>query len=106
MNIKIAQRQKNQPELQIYLMEHIMLDNSNFMFRTSKGGMMYAKWVERKFEKLLELCRHPKDFCRVHDLRGQYVDLMHLCGVPLVHISRQVGHSNPKITANGIYSNS
>lgn len=72
---------------------------SDFLFKADKGGMVYARWVERKFEKLLKICGYPKDFCRVHDLRGQYVDLMHFCNVPLVYISRQVGHSNLKTTA-------
>lgn len=72
---------------------------NDFLFRADKGGMIYAKWIERKFEKLLELCGYDPKFCRVHDLRGQYVDIMHLCGVPITYTSRQVGHSNPKITA-------
>ena len=68
------------------------------MFRADKGGKMYAKWIERKFEKLLEACGYDKKFCRVHDLRGQYVDILHLCGVPTSYISRQVGHSSTHVT--------
>ena len=34
----------------------------------------------------------------MHDLRGQYVDILHLCNVPTSYISRQVGHSNSYIT--------
>ena len=72
---------------------------NDFLFRADKGGMLYAKWVERKFEKLLELCGYDEKFCRVHDLRGQYVDIMHLCDVPTEYISRQVGHTNPIVTS-------
>ena len=71
---------------------------NDFLFRAEEGGMIYAKWVERRFAKLLELCGYDEHFMRVHDLRGQYVDIMHLCGTPLAYTSRQVGHSNPKIT--------
>ena len=68
------------------------------MFRAPKGGLMYAKWIERKFEQLLELAGYDKKYCRVHDLRGHYVDILHLCRVPTSYISRQVGHSNSYIT--------
>ena len=74
------------------------IGKNDLMFRADKGGLIYAKWVERKFEKLLESCGYDKKFCRVHDLRGQYVDILHLCGVPTSYISRQVGHSNSYVT--------
>ena len=75
------------------------IKQDEFIFRAINGGLIYPKLIERNFKKLLELCDYPKDYCRVHDLRGQYVDLMHLCGVPIEYISRQVGHSNPIITS-------
>ena len=71
----------------------------DFLYKAEKGGMIYAKWVERKFQKLLKLCGYPEDYCRVHDLRGQYVDIMHLCGTPIEYISRQVGHSSSTVTS-------
>lgn len=74
------------------------ISETDLMFKADKGGLMYAKWIERKFEKLLESCGYDKKFCRVHDLRGQYVDILHLCGVPTSYISRQVGHSNSYVT--------
>lgn len=43
------------------------------------------------------------DHMRLHDLRGQYVDIMHANKIPTVYISRQVGHSSTRIT-NDIYS--
>mgnify|MGYP002622326141 CR=1 FL=1 len=78
--------------------EKYNIADDDLMFRADKGGLMYAKWIERKFEKLLEACGYNKKFCRVHDLRGQYVDILHLCGVPTSYISRQVGHSNTHVT--------
>ena len=80
--------------------KHFNIKHTDFLFRPQKGGLMYAKWIERRLEKLLVLCGYEKDFCRVHDLRGQYVDIMHLCRIPIIFISGQVGHSNPKVTAN------
>ena len=74
------------------------IPQDDFLFRAEEGGNIYAKWVERRFKKLLKLCGYPDDFCRVHDLRGQFVDIMHLIGVPIAHTSRQVGHSDTKIT--------
>ena len=73
--------------------------NDDFLFKTSKGNIVGAKWVERKLKALLIECGYDEDYCRVHDLRGQYVDIMHLCGVPLEYISRQVGHSNTIVTS-------
>lgn len=76
---------------------------NDFLFRAEEGGNIYAKWIERRFRKLLKLCGYPEDFCRVHDLRGQYVDIMHVLGAPIAHTSRQVGHSDTKIT-NSTYT--
>ena len=76
------------------------INHTDFMFKPEQGGLIYAKWIERRFAKLLTLCGYEEKFCRVHDLRGQYVDIMHLCKVPIVYISGQVGHSSPKVTVN------
>lgn len=75
------------------------ISNDDFLFKNSKGDIVGAKWIERKFRALLIECGYDENYCRVHDLRGQYVDIMHLCGVPLEYISRQVGHSNTIVTS-------
>ena len=72
---------------------------SDFLFRADKGGLLYQKWVERKFKRLLILAGYEENYCRVHDLRGQYVDLMHYLDVGIEYISKQVGHSDSKITS-------
>ena len=46
---------------------------------------------------------YPDDYMRVHDLRGQYVDISHSLGLPTVYISRQVGHARTS-TTNDIYT--
>ena len=40
---------------------------------------------------------------RVHDLRGQYIDLGHKLELPTVYLSRQVGHARTSTTTD-IYS--
>ena len=55
------------------------------------------------FKNLLELNGYPRDFCRVHDLRGQYVDVMKALGAPTSHISRERGHSRTS-TTDDIYT--
>lgn len=83
--------------LQWHIKKYHIAQN-DFLFRAEEGGNIYSKWVERRFKKLLKLCGYPEDYCRVHDLRGEYVDIMHLIGAPIAHTSRQVGHSDTKIT--------
>lgn len=70
------------------------------LFQDSKGRPVSAKWVSRKFRKLLKLNGYEENFCRVHDLRGQYVDIMHYCGIPTEYIAKEVGHSNTSTTSN------
>ncbi len=76
------------------------IKDGDFLFRADEGGLLYQKWVERKFKRLLILAGFDENYCRVHDLRGQYVDLMHYLDVGIEYISKQVGHSDSKITSN------
>ena len=73
---------------------------NGFLFTDSINKPVSAKWVSRHFKKLLKLNNYIEDYCRVHDLRGQYVDIMHSCGIPTEYISREVGHSNTSITSD------
>lgn len=76
---------------------------SEFIFVDEKGKLLSPKWVEEEFKALLEINGYPKNYLRVHDLRGSYVDIMHSQGIPVVYISRQVGHARTS-TTNDIYS--
>lgn len=71
---------------------------TGFLFKDSIGQPVSAKWVSRKFKNLLKLNGYPEDFCRVHDLRGQYVDIMKAIGISTSYISREVGHSRTSTT--------
>lgn len=74
-----------------------------FLFEGKNNLPVSENWVNDKFDELLIKGGYKKDFCRVHDLRGQFVDLMHSLGVPTVYISREVGHARTS-TTNDIYS--
>lgn len=60
-------------------------------------------WVRDQFKKLLVLCSKDEDFMRVHDLRGEFVDLMRTSGLSIKYIAEQVGHARTSTTEN-IYS--
>ncbi len=79
--------------------ETFNIGENDFMFKLQNGDIVYAKWVERRFKKLLEMNGFDEKFCRLHDLRGQFVDIMHLLGVSTEYISRAVGHSNVLTTS-------
>lgn len=76
---------------------------SGFLFKGKNNRPVSPNWVNKQFDELLELAGYPKDFMRLHDLRGQYVDLSHTLGLPVVYTSRQVGHARTS-TTNDIYS--
>lgn len=74
---------------------------TGFLFLDStKNKPVSAKWVSRKFKKLLILCGYEENYCRVHDLRGQYVDIQHAVGTPTEQISREVGHKRTSTTSD------
>ena len=77
---------------------------SGFLFKgKNSGNPISANWVNSQFDNLLKACGYPENYMRVHDLRGQFVDILHTLGLPTVYISRQVGHARTS-TTNDIYS--
>lgn len=77
---------------------------SGLLFKGKDGiNPVSANWINSQFDKLLVLANLPPDYMRVHDLRGQYVDIMHAFGMPDVYISRRVGHARTS-TTNDIYT--
>lgn len=74
---------------------------SGFLFPDTNGNKpVSAKWVSRKFRQLLKLNDYPENYCRVHDLRGQYVDIQHAVGTPTELIAKEVGHSRTSTTSD------
>ena len=73
---------------------------TGLLFPNAKGSPVSAKWVSRRFQKLLTMAGFQVDYCRVHDLRGQYVDIQHSIGTPTEQISREVGHSRISTTSD------
>ena len=77
---------------------------TGLLFKDSTGKPVSSKHVSRKFQKLLKLYGKPENFMRVHDLRGEYIDIMHAAGNPTEITSREVGHSKTSTTSD-IYTN-
>ena len=65
-----------------------------------EGKPITAEVPSRKFKQLLRELGYEDNYMRLHDLRGQYVDIQHNAGTPTPEISREVGHSNPRTTTD------
>ena len=76
---------------------------SGFMFKGKNNKPVSPNWINERFKTLLELCGYPRNYMRVHDLRGEYVDIMNSAGVPVPFISRNIGHARTS-TTNDIYT--
>ena len=79
--------------------EYFGIKKDEQLFKTSKNNIVNAKWVSRRFKTLLKANGYTTNYCRVHDLRGQYVDIMHFLGISTEYIARAVGHSNVTTTS-------
>jgi len=74
---------------------------SGFLFKgKDENKPISQKTISRRFAELLKLCGLSENYMRVHDLRGQYVDLMHTADIPISFISKNIGHSGINITNN------
>ena len=77
---------------------------SGFLFKgKDKTRPISPNWINDRFDNLLTLCGYNKNYMRIHDLRGEYVDIMNKAGVPIPFISRQLGHARTS-TTNDIYT--
>lgn len=77
---------------------------SGYLFKgKNPENPVSSNWINSQFDKLLKASGYPENYMRVHDLRGQFVDILHTLGLPTVYISRQVGHARTS-TTNDIYS--
>jgi integrase len=71
---------------------------TGLIFTTTKGTPVRHLYILKDFKVLLKKAGLPD--IRFHDLRHTAVSLMLNHGVPLIVVSRRVGHSNPSITLN------
>lgn len=89
------------PTLANVLKEHIANDKSNskLVFHNSKGNFLSITNFRKRFWlKLLESCGYPKNYARIHDLRGSYSDLSATLGLSITFAQDQLGHSSPITT--------
>ncbi len=69
----------------------------NLIFVTETGAPVHSSDLIQHFKRLLKTLELPK--IRFHDLRHTAATLMLADGVPLVTVSKILGHSSPAITA-------
>jgi integrase len=68
----------------------------DLVFPSGVGTPLTASNVRRDFRKLLEVSGLPK--VRFHDLRHTAASLMLNHGIPVLIVSKRLGHSKPSIT--------
>lgn len=74
----------------------ISIDGDDYVFQTFKGTPIWPKNLNRVWHKILEFCDVPyKNF---HVLRHTYATELLATGVPLLEVSRKLGHSKASYT--------
>ena len=68
----------------------------DLVFPSSVGTQMAASNIRRDFRKLLKTSGLPK--IRFHDLKHTAASLMLNHGIPVLIVSKRLGHSKPSIT--------
>ena len=66
------------------------------MFPSSNGTPIYPRNLLRDFKRLLKESGLPS--IRFHDLRHTTASLLLNQGIPVINVSRMLGHSKPSIT--------
>jgi integrase len=70
----------------------------NLVFVTETGAPIHFSDLVRQFKSVLRKAKLPE--IRFHDLRHSAATLMLADSVPLVTVSKILGHSSPAVTAN------
>ena len=89
------------PTLTEVICTHIENDktDSPLVFHNSEGGFLNPSNVRNRFWlPLLKLCGYPKNYARMHDLRGSYTDLASVLGLAVTFSQNQLGHTSPTTT--------
>lgn len=66
------------------------------IFTNTKGGPIHPRNLLRDFRRLIKAAGLPE--IRFHDLRHTAASLMLNQGLPLIYVSRRLGHARPSIT--------
>lgn len=72
-------------------------DTLNLIFVTETGAPIHGSDLLQHFNRVLKRAKLPK--IRFHDLRHTAATLMLADGIPLVTVSKILGHSSPAVTA-------
>lgn len=71
---------------------------NELVFPSSRGTSFDGSNVRKDFASILKLAELPK--IRFHDLRHTAASLMLNHGIPVIVVSRRLGHSNASVTLN------
>ncbi|NOH14467.1 MAG: site-specific integrase [Chloroflexi bacterium] len=85
------QRQQNE-----MISQGIRWSEDMLMFSTPKGDPIHLRALFREFKNLIKYAELPN--IRFHDLRHTAASLMLNHGVPVLIVSRRLGHSKPSVT--------
>jgi len=66
------------------------------IFTSANGTPIQSRLLIRQFKNLLEVAGLPE--IRFHDLRLTAISLMLNHGIPVIIVSRRLGHARPSIT--------
>ena len=89
------------PTLSSLLKEHIENDEieSSLVFHNSAGKFLNPSNLRQRFWlKLLKSCGYPKNYARLHDLRGSNTDMAITLGLSITFAKEQLGHTNELTT--------
>lgn len=81
---------------QLALRKVISISGDDYVFQTFKGTPIWPKNLNRVWHKILEFCDVP--YKNMHCLRHTYATELLAAGVPLLEVSRKLGHSKASYT--------
>jgi integrase len=93
----LLEHRENQDEERALLGEHWRDPWGDLVFTTDTGAPIHISILRRHFQRVFQQAELPP--IRSHDLRHTAATLMLDNGVPLVTVSKILGHSSPAITA-------
>lgn len=89
------------PSFEAILEEYIEKDKteSELVFHNSKGNFLSQSNIRNRFwVKLLEIAGYPRNYARLHDLRGSNTDVALELGLSITYAKDNLGHSTASTT--------